>query len=265
MIARKIERLDEQDRRLLVAASVQGHEFDSATISEALEMDAAEVEERLEALERVHVFVKLVGEQEFADRTLTLRYRFVHILYQNTLYATLQPTRRAALSGRVAQAIVRHQGSELAGRRGAARHPVRGCARFRGGGEPVLRRGTPRGRPVRLPRGGHAVPPGAEGARDGARGSGPDAGRARAADDARAVAALDPGLGGSGSREAVSPRPADLPAAGQRAGALPGAVGADALPRDPRRPARLRDAGRSSSWRRPTRPAIRPIWSRRTR
>ena len=36
MIARKIERLDERDRRLLVAASVQGHEFDSTTVSEAL-------------------------------------------------------------------------------------------------------------------------------------------------------------------------------------------------------------------------------------
>ncbi|MEO7273735.1 MAG: protein kinase, partial [Vicinamibacterales bacterium] len=114
MIARKIGRLDEHDRRLLVAASVQGHEFDSTTISEALGMDPAEVEERLDALDRVHMFVKLVGEQEFTDRTLTLRYRFVHILYQNTLYATLQPTRRAAMSGKVAQSIVRHQGPELA-------------------------------------------------------------------------------------------------------------------------------------------------------
>ena len=113
MIARKIERLDEHDRRLLVAASVQGHEFDSTTVSEALEMDPAEVEERLEALARIHVLVKLVGEHEFADRALTLRYRFVHILYQNTLYATLQPTRRAAMSGKVARALVRHQGSEV--------------------------------------------------------------------------------------------------------------------------------------------------------
>ena len=58
MIARKIERLDEVDRKLLVAASVQGHEFDSAVVAEAIEMDPAEVEERLDALEKVHVFVK---------------------------------------------------------------------------------------------------------------------------------------------------------------------------------------------------------------
>jgi len=56
--------------------------------------------------------VKPTGEHEFADRTLTLRYRFVHVLYQNMLYGTLQPTRRAALSGRVASAIVRYQGDQ---------------------------------------------------------------------------------------------------------------------------------------------------------
>ena len=62
-------------------------------------MDPADVEERLEALERVHVFVKRGEEHEFPDRTLTLQYQFVHVLYQNALYASLQPTRRAALSG----------------------------------------------------------------------------------------------------------------------------------------------------------------------
>ena len=36
MIARKIEQVDEQDRRLLLAASVQGIEFDSAIVGEAL-------------------------------------------------------------------------------------------------------------------------------------------------------------------------------------------------------------------------------------
>ena len=78
---------------LLLAASVQGHEFDSATLSEAAEMDAADVEERLDELERVHVFVRRGRETEFPDRTLTLNYQFVHVLYQNMLHASLQPTR----------------------------------------------------------------------------------------------------------------------------------------------------------------------------
>jgi len=110
MIARKIERLDETDRRLLVTASVQGHEFDSAVVSEALGADPADVEERLDALDRIHVFVKLAGEETFPDHTPTLRYRFVHVLYQNVLYGSLQPTRRASLSAKVAQALVAHHG-----------------------------------------------------------------------------------------------------------------------------------------------------------
>jgi predicted ATPase len=108
MIARKIERLDERDRKLLVGASVQGYEFDSSTVSEALEMDPAEVEDRLEMLERVHVFVKRGPEEEFPDRTLTIKYQFAHVLYQNLLYASLQPTRRASLSGRVARTLATH-------------------------------------------------------------------------------------------------------------------------------------------------------------
>jgi tetratricopeptide (TPR) repeat protein len=111
MIARKIERLSDDDRKLVVAASVQGHEFDSAVVSEALGVDPGDVEERLEALDRVHVFVRAIGEYEFPDRTLTLRYRFVHVLYQNVLYASLQPTRRASLSAKVAAALAWHHGT----------------------------------------------------------------------------------------------------------------------------------------------------------
>ncbi len=48
MIQRKIEQVDERDRKLLAAASVQGHEFDSAVVAEAVEMDAADIEDRLE-------------------------------------------------------------------------------------------------------------------------------------------------------------------------------------------------------------------------
>ncbi|HTI38671.1 MAG TPA: protein kinase [Vicinamibacterales bacterium] len=110
MIARKIDQLDDRDRRLLVGASVQGYEFDSATVSEATGLDPVDVEERLDTLERVHVFVKRGPEEEFPDRTLTVRYQFAHVLYQNLLYASLQPTQRASLSGRTARALVTHYG-----------------------------------------------------------------------------------------------------------------------------------------------------------
>jgi serine/threonine protein kinase/predicted ATPase len=110
LIQRKIDRLDGGDRRLLSAASVQGYEFDSATLARALDEDPTEIEERLEALDRVHAFVGLAGEELFPDRTLTQRYRFIHILYQNAFYALLRPTRKASLSLAVADALLSFYG-----------------------------------------------------------------------------------------------------------------------------------------------------------
>lgn len=110
LIERKIDRLSEEDRQLLLVASVQGYEFDSALVANVLALDSAEVEERLASLERVHHFVRLVKEGEFPDGTLTQRYRFMHGLYQNVLYASLQPTRRAQLSESVAETLERFYG-----------------------------------------------------------------------------------------------------------------------------------------------------------
>jgi tetratricopeptide (TPR) repeat protein len=112
MIQRKIDQLSEADRRLLVAASVQGYEFDAAVVAKALALEAVEVEERLEGLERVHAFVRRLAEREFPDNTLTLRYRFVHVLYQNALYALLTPARKGSLSTAVAEALLGHYGEQ---------------------------------------------------------------------------------------------------------------------------------------------------------
>jgi predicted ATPase/DNA-binding SARP family transcriptional activator len=117
MIERKIEQLDEPDRELLAMAGVQGYECDAPILAEMLGTDAAAVEERLDALERVHGFVRRLREHQFPDGTLAARYRFVHVLYQNALYARLTPTRRAALSRTVAEALLGHyreQSAEVA-------------------------------------------------------------------------------------------------------------------------------------------------------
>jgi len=111
MIQRKIDHLGEEDRRLLRAASVQGIDFDSAVLSKVLGMDPDELEERFESLERVHSFIQLAGEKTMPDGALSSQYRFVHILYQNALYDSLQPTRKRALSGDIAQALLALYGS----------------------------------------------------------------------------------------------------------------------------------------------------------
>jgi serine/threonine protein kinase/tetratricopeptide (TPR) repeat protein len=114
MIERKIAQLSEDDHKLLAAASVQGYEFDSAVVAQVLNLEADEVEERLETLDRVFAFVKLTSESEFPNRTLTLKYRFVHVLYQNAIYTSLRATRKAALSRDVAQALERCYGERSA-------------------------------------------------------------------------------------------------------------------------------------------------------
>src|SRR5262249_52437119 len=69
-IQRTVDQLKEPDRRLLMAASVQGCSFDAAVVARISNVEPADVEERLEVLERVHGLVRLVGEHEFPDGTL---------------------------------------------------------------------------------------------------------------------------------------------------------------------------------------------------
>jgi predicted ATPase len=112
MIERKIAQLTDDDRNLLVVASVQGYQFDSVIVARALGVAQDAVEERLEFLERAHAFVRLVADEEFPDRTLTLRYRFVHVLYHESLYRSLRSTRLASLSRAVAAALLEAYGDQ---------------------------------------------------------------------------------------------------------------------------------------------------------
>ncbi|HUG68480.1 MAG TPA: protein kinase [Pirellulaceae bacterium] len=107
MIDRKIDQLQKADHALLTAGSVQGASFDAAVIAEAVGADPLDVEDRLQSLETVHALVSRIEEREFPDLTLTVRYRFVHALYQDAFYNSLNPGRRAALSRAVARSLER--------------------------------------------------------------------------------------------------------------------------------------------------------------
>ena len=115
LIQRTIDRLDDSDRQLLTAASVQGYDFDAAAIARAIGRDPVDVEDRFDAIERGHRVDLLPGEKELPDRTLSLGYRFVHVLYQNALYGSLRPARRASLSGAVASALLQFHGAKSSG------------------------------------------------------------------------------------------------------------------------------------------------------
>jgi predicted ATPase len=106
LIERKLEALDDADRRLLTAASVQGLDFDTAIVARALALDETDVEDRLERLEREHALVRFVGELQCPDRSFSLRYRFAHHLYHNTISDSLRITRRVALSRTIAESLI---------------------------------------------------------------------------------------------------------------------------------------------------------------
>jgi predicted ATPase len=114
MVQRKIEQLTDADRKLLSAASVQGYQFDSAIVATLVGIDAADIEERLESLEHVYAFVRRFQEHELPNGAFTVRYRFVHVLYQNALFAALTPSRRASLSAIAAEALLSAYGSNSA-------------------------------------------------------------------------------------------------------------------------------------------------------
>ena len=113
MIRLQIEGFSELDRRILHCAAIQGVEFDSVILSKVLPLDPELVEERLQALDRMRRFVEFAGERRFPGGMHSIRYRFVHVFYQNALFAHLAPSRRAAYSMAVAAAL-----AELAGNAG---------------------------------------------------------------------------------------------------------------------------------------------------
>lgn len=105
MVQRTMEQLGEEERRLLAAASVQGNDFESAVLADAIALDAVELEDKLEKLERKSGILRLIDEHELPDRTLTLRYRFVHVLYRDHLYESVRPARRMLLSKAIGKAL----------------------------------------------------------------------------------------------------------------------------------------------------------------
>jgi serine/threonine protein kinase/tetratricopeptide (TPR) repeat protein len=109
MLQRKLDHLDEFDRELMITASVQGQVFDSTVLADVLKLDAEKIEKRLKYLEDVH-FIQPLDEYEFPNLIPTMRYTFIHILYQNSLYETLTLTKKTKLSISVAETLLSYYG-----------------------------------------------------------------------------------------------------------------------------------------------------------
>jgi tetratricopeptide (TPR) repeat protein len=110
MVERKLDRLELDDRELLSVAAVEGNEFETAVVAAVLERSPADIEAALQRIARLHRLLVPIAERELAGGCLSLRYRFVHVLYQNALFDAVAPSRRRSLGVEVAQQLMRCHG-----------------------------------------------------------------------------------------------------------------------------------------------------------
>ena len=103
MIEKQIERLDDEEQRVLGVASVVGAEFSSLAVVAGSESDAAAVETCCDSLARRGQFIYDFGVQELPNGEAVTRYRFIHALYQNVLYQRLAASRRVQLHRAIAE------------------------------------------------------------------------------------------------------------------------------------------------------------------
>jgi predicted ATPase len=105
MIEIEIERLTEQEQRLLEAGSLIHVAFPAWAVAAALDADPAETEEACDALARRLYFMQRAGQDELPDGTCSAFYVFAHELYREVLYRRQAVARRARRHIRVAERL----------------------------------------------------------------------------------------------------------------------------------------------------------------
>ncbi len=103
MIETQIDRLSQEEQRVLEAASVAGMEFSAAAVAAGLAAEVVEVEERCEGLTRRAQFLRSRGVSEWPDGTVAARYSFIHSLYQQAWYERVPAGRRVHLHRRIGE------------------------------------------------------------------------------------------------------------------------------------------------------------------
>ena len=105
VIERRWQRLPDDLRSVVEAASVCGVEFRCETLAAALQREVAWVTERCEALDRQRYWLRHVTAKPRGPGSLDASYRFRHALYRHVIYERLGTHARASLHGRVARSL----------------------------------------------------------------------------------------------------------------------------------------------------------------
>jgi predicted ATPase len=103
LIETHIERLTEEEQRILEGASVVGMDCSAVAIAAGLNSDVIRIEEVCDGLARRHHFLLPAYLAELPDGTITPRYRFIHATYLDVLYRRVAPTRRSQIHWRIAE------------------------------------------------------------------------------------------------------------------------------------------------------------------
>jgi len=105
IIARQFERLPEDHKALLEAASICGVEFRANSVAEALERDAESVLAQCDALVRQQQWLDPIAVEVLPDGGLEARYAFRHALYRHVFYQRAGEMTRARLHRRIAVSL----------------------------------------------------------------------------------------------------------------------------------------------------------------
>jgi predicted ATPase len=105
MIELQLEKLSENERRLLEAGSIVGAIFPAWAAAAALKADVADVEDEYASLARRTRLLNAAGQDELPDGTRSTFYVFAHGLFREALYARQSAARRAERHRRVAERL----------------------------------------------------------------------------------------------------------------------------------------------------------------
>lgn len=112
LIERQIERLSDEEQRVLEAASIVGMDCSAVAIASGMKEDLVKIEEICDRLARNHQFLLPAYLAKLPDGTITPRYKFIHVLYLDVLYKRAAATRRVQIHRRVGE-----RGEEVYGSR----------------------------------------------------------------------------------------------------------------------------------------------------
>ncbi len=105
IIELQLDRLNEEDRRLLEAGSIAGTIFPAWAASAALKRGGEDLEEAYASLVRRVRLISIAGHDELPDGSRSTFYVFSHALYREVLYARMPAARRSRWHMRVADRL----------------------------------------------------------------------------------------------------------------------------------------------------------------